>query len=520
VNPACIWLVDDTESNRRLYGDILTRSGYQVVCFENGIPAIARAREATPELVLLDVRMPEMDGFEVCDALRGIWGVELVPIVMLTAFDDRESYIRGLEAGAHDYLVQPVDIEHLRVRVRSLLRLREMHLELQDAKRRLSQRVDLLNNEAAERERQLVMADRLATLGQMAAAIAHEINNPLTYVSANANYCRSIMNDRLGDDPDWSAAMQAVVTGIERIREVIHDVQMFSRTPATEGRADVRKVIESAASMARHAFRHCAELTRKIEEGPLWAAIPQSRFAQALLNLFVNAAHACEDRDAGHGTITVTARRDGDNVVLEVTDTGGGIPEGRLEDIFKPFYTSKAEGRGTGLGLSICRDFLERAGGSISVSSVLGQGSTFLITVPAASAPAPKSARVSRVRRESVHPPVVVIVDDEPLVAFALARMLSGYHVRTFAAVDDALNDAATADAILCDLMMPDKGGIELYQMLDETQRRRMVFVTGGAYRQREVDFLKTIPNRTLDKPVFRADLRDSVAKLVAETSE
>lgn len=511
-----IWLVDDIESNRRLYAEILESYGHQVETFSDGVHAVAAAAERVPDVVLLDVRMPVMDGFECCRALRAVWGNQLVPIVMLTAVDDREAYVRGLESGADDYLVQPVDLDALRVRVDSLLRLRSMHLELEEAREKLAERVDELRQRVAERERQLVMADRLAAVGQMAAAIAHEINNPLTYVSANANFCRSSMPEPTTEaDTDRLAALDGVIAGVERIREVIRDVATFSRAAPdnADASAEVRAVIESAVNMSAHVTRGTAELELDLPDAPLHVAIAPSRLAQVVMNLLVNAAHAIEDKDAGIGNITVRAARDGQRATITVTDSGAGIPRDHFARIFDPFYTSKQEDRGTGLGLSICRDLVANAGGAIEVDSTLGTGSTFRITLPTRLArPSPEQSPAA-VDQPSAR---VVIIDDEPLVAFALERMLPRCQCRSFVTVEEAGPHLAGADVILCDLMMPDRSALALYDGADDELRARIVFVTGGAYSQWARELLVRARNPALDKPIDRTALRQAVSRVAA----
>lgn len=519
---ARIWLIDDAASNRRLFSDALESFGYQVETFGLAAPALERAEREVPDLVITDVRMPEIDGFACCRRLRAIWGDELVPIVMLTAIESRDDYVRGLDAGADDYLLQPIDLDELRVRVRSLLRLRAMFVELREAQRKLAVRVDELRDEIASRDRQLVTTDRLAAIGQLAAAVAHDINNPLAYVTSNIDHC--LATAPAGLDRAWLDCLRAAQEGAERIRVVVRDVSTFSReaTPGDRPSAHVQEVLASAANMAHSTARHAARIHRELPDEPLWAALPTARLAQVALNLIVNAAHAVED-SGERGDITLRARGEGDEVIIEVEDTGVGIAPEDRERIFLSFYTTKREGRGTGLGLSICADIVTGARGVIELESEVGHGSVFRLRLPRAPTPRrerndPTLADTPRARAEAAAPSPsarVVIIDDEPMVAPVLSRMLAGYDVRSYLDLDDAVDDLADADAIVCDLMMPGTTPIDLYDGLPDDVRRRMIFVTGGAYNDRARDFLGRVPNDALEKPVDPARLRALVADIV-----
>jgi signal transduction histidine kinase len=530
VTPERVWLIDDTDSNRRVYGEVLRTFGYAVDTFCDGRSALDAAEQGGPDLVVLDVRMPGMDGFECCRRLRHRWGEELIPIVMLTAVERREDYVRGLEAGADDYLIQPIDFDELRVRVRSLLRLRELYVELRAAKGKLAARVDELRQEIEARDRARVITDRLAAIGQIAAAVVHEINNPLAYVGSNIDACIEALPAPLraavrgeqappADGADCVAALQAVRAGFDRIRDVVRDVSTFSRGGAdTGGCADVRAVIDSATNMAHHGIRQWARIVKQVGDGGVHAAIPASRLAQVLLNLVVNAAHAIEDRGEGPGEIAIRAGAADGRVTIEVADTGAGIPAALLERIFDPFYTSKGEGRGTGLGLAICRDLVTAAGGAITVESQVGRGSTFRITLPAATPPPPATlgAPPTPVRAVPTRGDArIAIIDDEPLVVHALARMLPGYRVRTFTRVDEAASHLDETDVILCDIMMPGRTGIDLYESSAPHLQRRFIFITGGAYSDRARAFLEGVPNPALEKPVDPGELAGAVADVL-----
>ncbi|APR76646.1 Sensory box histidine kinase/response regulator [Minicystis rosea] len=248
-------------------------------------------------------------------------------------------------------------------------------------------------------EAQLVMADRLASVGRLAATVGHEINNPLAYVLTNLE----IALERLGDGGAVDAARAAEIgemlrearEGADRVRHIVRDLKVFSRGESEERTAvDPRRVIDSCANMAKGEIRHRARLVKRYGNTPRVVA-NEARLGQVLLNLLINAAHAIPEDAQGENEITVTTSTDErDRVVIEVRDTGTGIPEDVRRHIFEPFFTTKTGGAGTGLGLSICQSIVVALGGEITVESEVGKGTAFRVYLPAAHGSEPPQSRI------------------------------------------------------------------------------------------------------------------------------
>jgi PAS domain S-box-containing protein len=242
-------------------------------------------------------------------------------------------------------------------------------------------------------EAQLVMADRLASVGRLAAAVGHEINNPLAYVMANLDLaleqlssCEGLPPDRVGDVVDM---LREAREGADRVRHIVRDLKVFLRGETEERvRVDPRRVLDSCVNMARGEIRPRARLSTHYEDTPRVMA-NEARLGQVLLNLLVNAAHAIPEGDAESNEIEVSTRLDQRGyVVIAVRDSGAGIPDDVKKHLFEPFFTTKGGGRGTGLGLSICQSIVAAMGGEITFDSEVGRGSTFRVSLPAAP-PAP-----------------------------------------------------------------------------------------------------------------------------------
>ncbi len=287
---------------------------------------------------------------------------------------------------------------------------------------------------------------------------------------------------------------------------------------------DVKAEIEAAVGIARNEIAHRAQLKLELADGmPAVRAAPHE-LGQVFVNLLVNAAQAIPEGRAGDNEVRVSARADGDRVVIEVHDTGHGIAPEDLPRIFDPFFTTKPVGSGTGLGLSVCHGLVTAAGGTIEVESPAGGGTTVRVTLPAfrpeASRPRPRPAVPPGGKRGKG-----LVVDDELLVGKSLARLLAAHEVTVLTSPLEVLQRAAAGerwDVILCDLMMPEMSGMDLEERLASEAPEvvdHIVYLTGGAFTERSRAFLEA-GRPHLEKPVDPADLRARVAERVAAVTK
>jgi len=358
----------------------------------------------------------------------------------------------------------------------------------------------------------LQVAERLAALGTLAAGVAHEINNPLSFVSANLSWLQGQIakaGAALGAArADVETAFSDVQQGAERIRHIVRDLQAFSAGSEGDEMAptDVNEALEFPLRVADGAIRHRARLVKDLGRVPRVAA-GASRLGQVFLNLLVNAAHAIPPGRAADNQIRLSTRHDqaSGRVVVEVADTGVGIRAEDLNRIFDPFYTTKPPGVGSGLGLFVCQGIVTALGGEIAVESQPGAGSTFRVLLPALDeAAGRRSARV-------------LVVDDEPLLGSAIQRWLGDRHQVT-AETDPRralkLLESARFDLVLCDLSMPEMSGMELHARLQEAdpqQAARVVFITGGPADEEARQFLERSSAPRLRKPLDLARLETLV---------
>jgi PAS domain S-box-containing protein len=387
---------------------------------------------------------------------------------------------------------------------------------------------------------QLLVTERLISVGTLAAGVAHEINNPLAAVLGNLDWVATRLS-RLSDPPSGSAVARAgLVTDVQRleeaigqareaagrVREIVRDLKMFSRAEEElRGPVDLAQVLDSAARMAWNEVRHRARFVRE------YGALPavqgsDARLGQVFLNLFINAAQAIPEGNVDQHEIRVSASCPSeDRVVVEVRDTGSGIPADVIGRIFDPFFTTKPPGFGTGLGLAICHKIVTSVGGHIDVESRPGRGTAFSVTLvvaapdrPAVTASVPPTAP-SQLRGR------VLVIDDDPSMGKAIALVLGEEHdVDVFTSARAALAElqaGVSYDAVVCDVMMPEMSGVDFHAELSNTHlalSKEVIFLTGGAFTVRARDFLDRVPNPRLDKPFDSERFRALVNRQMSRT--
>ena len=373
--------------------------------------------------------------------------------------------------------------------------------------------------------------DRLTSLGMLASGVAHEVNNPLAYISGNLEFSntqiRAILNALNSSDskPSWyhqlneiSVALADAQDGAERVRRLTDDLRTFARGD-DKGHAllNVNEVMEAALRSISADLAPRGHLVKDLQPVPQVTA-NEARLEQVFVNLLVNAIQALPDGSHHTGQVTVKTGTDAQRrVVVEIADNGCGIPEKVLPHIFDPFFTTREHGVGLGLGLSICHGVINGLGGALTVSSTRGAGSVFRVVLPATQAVAKREAEAPAPQRGRV-----LVVDDESMICLTIQRALSKEHdVTTLTESKAALaliSQGQRFDVILCDVMMPAMTGMDLYEHLlvvAPDQADQMVFMTGGAFTERAESFLSTVRNPRVDKPFNPVNLRSVVRDLV-----
>jgi nitrogen-specific signal transduction histidine kinase len=361
--------------------------------------------------------------------------------------------------------------------------------------------------------------NRIALLGTLAARLAHEINNPLTFILPSIDQA---MED-LGALVDQVPSLRATISTLREAREgaehaslVARDVRMFSRRePGAVGSVDLRRVLDATLRLAHRDVEAKAKLVRDYDGVPPVLG-SEVGLGQVFLNLVVNAVQAIPAGDPYRQRVTVRAREELDRVVVEVSDTGTGMSEDLQRRIFEPYFTTKSEGDGTGLGLSISRDLVASYGGTLDVRSEVGRGSTFTVTLKAMPRDSVTSSR----------PPVrkgrVLVVDDDAFVAEAVRQALATENEVVVAPSGPEalalLSIGESFDAILCDLMMPEMDGMRFYDEVSNVAgsvTEVIAFLSGGVEDEATEVFLARTGRPVLEKPFDPEGLREYVRERV-----
>ncbi len=379
--------------------------------------------------------------------------------------------------------------------------------------------------ERKQLETRLAESSMMASMATLAASVAHEVNNPLGYILTNLQHLRECL-----DSPEplpreeLGQAIEEAIEGTKRIGRIVDDLTSTPHRDPEGGResADVIEVLESCVALAGNEIRYRARLVQRFEDVPPVAA-DSLRLTQVFLKLLLNATNGIPEGDADRHRISLDVRFDWERerVQVVITDDGDGIAHPDLDRLFEPFATSTASGVGLDLGLSVCRALIDAVGGTLSVASEVGQGTTFLVELRAASAP------TDHEREPSVPIPVggpsrrILVVDDDEYMARSVNRILTGSHeVTVVASAQGALAVIAAEppfDLILCDMMMPGMNGVEFFEKVRKRwpeQLDRIAFLTGGAFTTRTREFLSEVTNPCLSKPFTASELRKLVATM------
>jgi signal transduction histidine kinase len=483
-------IIDDDVDARQALNLLLSADGFRVTECGNGREALAcLAASSQPDIILLDLWMPVMNGWEFRMAQRREPKLAAIPVVALSG--DGTPQAAAIDADA--YVKKPVDYQVL---LGALDRL-------------------LISSEHRELQARLAQTDRLTSLGTLAAGVAHEVNNPLTYILLSLDYAAAqLKKGVIADSSEMSSAIEHAREGAERIRDIVGGLKTFSR-PESESVAmlDVVSVLDTTLSMVGHELRHRGRLVKDYAAAPPVLA-NEAKLGQVFLNLILNAVQALPENRCAENEIRVTLRASASGrVIVEVRDNGIGIDPEVRGRIFEPFFTTKPVGIGTGLGLAICHGTVTSLGGTISVESEVGKGSAFIVDLPAAdrakrASVVTSACEVTAGRSLALAKGDILIIDDESVVCTSLQRLLSQEgNVVAVTAAREALRHVKAGmrfDVIVCDVHMPGMDAPALYEALwkiDPGQAERMVFMTGGAFTARAREFLERVPNARLSKP-------------------
>ncbi len=410
-----ILVVDDTPDNLRLLSAMLTAQGFEVRKALNGKMALTACQMVLPDVILLDINMPDMDGYQVCQQLKADQKTSEVPVIFISALDDVVDKVKAFDVGGVDYIAKPFHGAEVVLRIENQINLRLLQVKLQEKNFSLQQALD--NLKAAQVQQ--IQNEKMVALGQLVAGIAHEINNPISFIYGNLQYAGEYVQDlvnlievyqqeypkptpkiqQLAKDIDLNFMIKdlqnligAMYRGSDRIREIVLALQHFSRHDEAEmKRVNIHEDIENTLVMLQHRLREVGDrpaivVVKDYGNLPLITCYP-SELNQVFMHLLNNAIDAIEER-VGNQSSTPQIRihtevTDLNMVKIAIADNGTGIEESLRSHLFDPFFTTKPVGKGSGLGLSISHQIIvQKHRGNISCTSSVGKGAEFAIEIP------------------------------------------------------------------------------------------------------------------------------------------
>jgi len=434
ADKATILIVDDNPTNLKVLSETLADSGWQILVATDGEIAIEQAEYARPNLILLDVMMPGIDGFETCKRLKKNAIASSIPVIFMTALNDKESKVKGLSLGAVDYITKPFAIEEVLARVKIHLDLYFLTQKLEKQNFQLESRVvertaelSKTLKELKQSQLQLIQNEKMSALGQLVAGVAHEINNPLGFVLGNLDCAKDYIKDLIDyvnlyqqkhpkkdneisefeEDIDLEYLLEdlpkivsSMKIGAERIGNISKSLRIFSRTDnSAKELFDIHEGLDTTLLILKHRIkanekRPTIEIVKKYGKLSPIECYP-GPLNQAFMNLIANAIDALEESNQGRSYQDIevapnqiriaTYQTEDDRVCITIADNGPGIPQEVQKRIFETLFTTKHVGQGTGLGLSIARQIVEeKHEGQLLCFSQLGEGAEFLIKIPIA----------------------------------------------------------------------------------------------------------------------------------------
>jgi C4-dicarboxylate-specific signal transduction histidine kinase len=374
---ARVLVVDDEPDMRRYLVSMLT-DDYRVVQATDGLQGYRLAQEMRPDLMLLDLMLPEMDGLEVCRRLKSQERTRRIRIVLLTARVDEEAKLTALKHGADDFVTKPFSRVEVKSRLANLLSSSQLESSLASSNDSLRQALEDLRRTQA----QLIQSEKLNALGSLAAGLLHEINNPLNYCLTALQLLASDPSVR--DDELRHEMVADIDEGMQRIRVIVSDLRSFAYPSEAQRqeRFDLNDAVEAALRFTAHELRGI-EVEKDLPT-PAWVSGSKSHLTQVLINLLTNGAKAIVAvGGARQGRLRIAAERHEGRLWVRVADNGVGMDEATLSRVFDPFFTTRDVGEGMGLGLSICHTIVANHQGRLTASSRQGEGSELAFDVAA-----------------------------------------------------------------------------------------------------------------------------------------
>lgn len=506
-----ILVVDDNEMNRDMLGRRLERKGILVSVAVDGSDALRKLEEESFDLVLLDIMMPDMSGIEVLQKVRETKNLEELPIIMVTAKAQDDDVIDALDKGANDYVTKPINFKVAYARINSLLNLKKITNALNESNQNLENTVNQLqvsvekiaelNKDLKEKQEQIIMSRNLESVGKLAAGIAHNLNNIFCGISG---YASLIKRAAPQEDQKLNSRITNIEGSIEKGSELIAQLLSFARKDKNDKIiVDPNSLVGEVCQLTMStASDQNVKYETSLASDIFKVQVDPTKTLQALLNVLSNARQAMPDGGIVNistenivldqeGSKKVSRLMPGPYIKIDVRDTGVGIPQENLEKIFEPFFTTRPISEGSGLGLSSAIGAIHDQQGTITVTSLQGEGSTFSIYLPAV---AKESQETKTIQQEQKQPKpeellenkTILAVDDEANILSFYQEAFESHNVNFLKAKnsDEALKlfseHQNKIDLVILDLVMPGLSGYEVYEKMKAKRPDLKIIIATG----------------------------------------
>lgn len=514
-NEKRILIVDDTPTNIRVLVPILMDHGkFQINIANNGIDALKLLEKIVPDLILMDIMMPEMDGFETCKRIKETDHLKDIPVIFLTAKNETEDLAKGFALGAADFVAKPFNSVELIARVKT-------HIELKSNRDLLKTRLEnmvhertvQLEQETLEKLKlkdQLLQAQKMEAIGQLAGGVAHDFNNQLGGIIGSAELIKyNTDNEKILKYTDL------IMTAAQSSANLTKQLLAFARKgKETSIPVDLNKTIKQITQLLKRSMDKKIEIIHNFEDINNFTIGDPSQLENAVLNIAINACHAMPKG----GTLTFSSTmkniqantvgnlNGGYYAIIEISDTGTGMPQEIKERIFEPFFTTKSKNKGTGLGLSATYGTIQQHSGAITVDSKLEHGSCFTIYLPA-------STEKKDIQELSSDSPAdlsgkrILIIDDEEIILLTAKEILKQLdcNVDTFPSALQGIeyyrNNSEKIDIVILDKIMPEMNGLEVFKKLKEINPEVKVVLASGYSEEQAQDLLDEGVKAFIRKP-------------------
>ncbi|BBO69401.1 hypothetical protein DSCA_33310 [Desulfosarcina alkanivorans] len=506
-----VLVVDDDAIMRGVACESLENAGFLVSEAENGLRALEAVERHLPDIILLDVMMPEMDGFDTAIALRHMPCCEGMPILIMTALDDLDSINRAYEVGATDFITKPINWVILVQRIRYMMRA----VRMMDAQKRL--------------EEELQQAQKLEVVATLAGGVAHDFNNLLQTIQGASELLRLNLNNGNTD----LHGLDQIIETVERGGALTRQLLTYSRKIESEKRPiNLNHRVRQVHQLLQRTIPKMVHMDLRLDANLKMVDADPVQMEQVLMNLAINASDAMPDGGSlvietksvalpAAGDSPPPASLPQDGVLISVSDTGHGMDRDTVDQIFAPFFTTKAPGKGTGLGLAMVYGIVNNHDGQITCSSSPGRGTCFRIYLPAVESPRERTPTRAKVGCRGGSETILVVDDDEAIRHCSqLLLENAGYRVLTVSAGERALEVVGRSrdpiHIVMLDLIMPGMGGKKCLQaLLKSHPGLSVVIISGCTLDERTMQTLESSTSGYLRKPYTREQLLNTIRNVL-----